>query len=413
MRTGRLVFLLLAVFVSNVAASPRRGIVLDESGHVIANARIVVCTTQGTEILQRATATDGTFQVDGLPAGTYWLEVAAPQFDVDRRRMDVADADQPPLRIVLSLAPLQTEVTVTAQRGTIAEVDKTAPMITVREGDDFRQKPLATIANALEGAPGVMVQQSTNGQASPFLRGLTGYHVLNLIDGVRFNNSTFRSGPNQYLAFADPSQAQRIEVMLGPASAQFGSDALGGAIQVLTPAPRFGEASSRRSSADARLFASSADRSGGAEATFFLRGEGVSWSAGGNRRQLNDLRGGGGRDSHHVLGRLFGLNADQIQDITGERQRDTGFTQTGFHTKIALRPDPRQSVTGWYQRSEQDDVRGSKDLWGGLGRIRSDFEPQRLQFLYGRYERLALDPWTGSAGRSRSIHRTMGRSART
>src|SRR5262245_32917590 len=116
MRTGLLVFLLLAVFVANVAASSRQGIVLDESGHSIANARIVVRTTQGAEILQRATASDGTFEVDGLPAGTYWLEVAAPEFDVQRRRMDLGDSDQLPLRIVLSLAPLQTEVTVTAQR---------------------------------------------------------------------------------------------------------------------------------------------------------------------------------------------------------------------------------------------------------------------------------------------------------
>ena len=44
----------------------------------------------------------------------------------------------------------------------------------------------------------------------------------------------------------------------------------------------------------------------------------------------------------------------------------------------------------WYQRSEMDDVRGYKDLWGGLGRLRSDFEPQRLQFFYTRYEKLGV-----------------------
>jgi hypothetical protein len=136
MRTGRLVFLLLAVFISSLAASPRQGIVLDESGQGIGNARIVVRTTLGAELLQRATAPDGTFEVDSLPAGTYWLEVTASPFDVQRRRIDLGDADQPPLRIVLRLAPLQIEVTVTAQRGTIAELDKTAPLVPDRHDLD-------------------------------------------------------------------------------------------------------------------------------------------------------------------------------------------------------------------------------------------------------------------------------------
>ena len=50
----------------------------------------------------------------------------------------------------------------------------------------------------------------------------------------------------------------------------------------------------------------------------------------------------------------------------------------------------QQNVTSRYQRSEQDDVRGYKDLWGGLGRLRSDFQPQRLQFFYTRYEKLRV-----------------------
>ena len=51
---------------------------------------------------------------------------------------------------------------------------------------------------------------------------------------------------------------------------------------------------------------------------------------------------------------------------------------------------PRRTSSAWYQRSEQQDVRGYKDLWGGLGRLRSDFDPQELQLFYARYERLGL-----------------------
>ena len=150
--------------------------------------------------------------------------------------VDIGAVDAAPMRIVLGVAALGSEITVTAQRGMIADVEETPPFVTRGESSEIQARPMPTLGNALEGAAGVMVQQSTYGQASPFLRGLTGYQVLNLIDGVRLNNTTFRSGPNQYLAFVDPKQVERIEAMLGPASSQFGSDALGGAIHVLTPA---------------------------------------------------------------------------------------------------------------------------------------------------------------------------------
>ena len=215
------------------------GVVVDLSGTAVAGAQVIVRTAGGAPLADVLTEADGTFRVTALPSGSYWLDVTARSFQGRRLRFDSDAATADPMRVVLGLAPFQSETTVTAERGTIADVERTAPIVTVRTGDDFRRRPLATIGNALEGATGVMVQQSTNGQVSPFLRGLTGYQVLNLIDGVRLNNTTFRSGPNQYLAFVDPSQAERIEAMLGPASAQFGSDAMGGAIQVLTPPAQF------------------------------------------------------------------------------------------------------------------------------------------------------------------------------
>ncbi|MDX1962518.1 MAG: TonB-dependent receptor [Pirellulales bacterium] len=93
------------------------------------------------------------------------------------------------------------------------------------------------MSRALQNEVGVLVQQSARGQASPFIRGLTGQNVVILIDGVRVNNSTFRAGPNQYFNTIDPGMVERIEIIRGAQSVLWGSDAIGGVINVISKSP--------------------------------------------------------------------------------------------------------------------------------------------------------------------------------
>lgn len=83
---------------------------------------------------------------------------------------------------------------------------------------------------ALRYEPGVSVQQSAHGQASPYLRGMTGQQVVHLFDGVRLNNGIYRQGPNQYFFTVDSRTVDHLDVIRGSASTRYGSDALGGAI---------------------------------------------------------------------------------------------------------------------------------------------------------------------------------------
>ena len=94
-----------------------------------------------------------------------------------------------------------------------------------------------TLPEALGEVPGVLVQKTSNGQGSPFIRGFTGFRNVLLVDGIRLNNSVFRDGPNQYWNTVDTFAASRIEVLKGPASVLYGSDAIGGAVNVLSDVP--------------------------------------------------------------------------------------------------------------------------------------------------------------------------------
>jgi hemoglobin/transferrin/lactoferrin receptor protein len=91
-----------------------------------------------------------------------------------------------------------------------------------------------TFPEALREVPGILVQKTSGQQASPFLRGMTGFRNVLLIDGIRLNNATFREGPNQYWGTVDPCSVRSLEIEKGPGSVLWGSDAVGGTVQALT-----------------------------------------------------------------------------------------------------------------------------------------------------------------------------------
>ncbi|MBM3785357.1 MAG: TonB-dependent receptor [Acidobacteria bacterium] len=320
------------------------------------------------------------------PAGQGALRVSAPGFE----SVLVASNQNGP--VVLYPVRATSNITVTATPG-LAEHVHTLPQL-VLLGDAPKDR---TAADALAAAPNTMLQQTGAGQVSPFLRGLTGYHVLNLIDGVRFNNATFRSGPNQYLAYVEPSQASRVEAMLGPSGTQYGSDGLGGTIHILTESPRF--AGDPAWHGGLRLNAESADLSGGASADVAHSTARLWWQLGAAGTRHNDLRAGRGFDSHNVLTRLYGYSPEQVKGALGGRLVDTAYSQAGAHAKFALRPSELQTWTSLYQRGYVGGVRNTKDLWGGLGRLRSDLTPQILDLFYTRYERLRVAGFDSLSGR--------------
>jgi hemoglobin/transferrin/lactoferrin receptor protein len=137
-----------------------------------------------------------------------------------------------------STAKSLTEVVVTANRSAQQEIKIPYVTNTINQKELNRFQPRTT-PEALMGTTGVFVQKTNHGGGSAFIRGLTGNQTLLLIDGIRLNNSTFRFGPNQYLNTIDLFTIQKIEVVKGTGSVQYGTDALGGTIHVITKEPAF------------------------------------------------------------------------------------------------------------------------------------------------------------------------------
>ncbi len=113
----------------------------------------------------------------------------------------------------------------------------TPQLATVINREDLDEKLASNMQRAFQNEVGLLLQQTGNGQLSPFIRGLTGQQILILVDGIRVNNSVLRAGPNQYAATFDPGSIERIEVIRGAESALWGSDAIGGVINVVTRSP--------------------------------------------------------------------------------------------------------------------------------------------------------------------------------
>jgi hemoglobin/transferrin/lactoferrin receptor protein len=137
------------------------------------------------------------------------------------------------VRVRLLPLPANTlsNVIIRASRQELAErqLPRTAALLTSRE---LRLRGERSLPDQLMGLGGVWVQKTNHGGGSVFLRGLTGQQTLLLLDGIRLNNAVYRSGPNQYLNTIDPVLVGQVEVLQGGTSVEYGSDAIGGAIQV-------------------------------------------------------------------------------------------------------------------------------------------------------------------------------------
>lgn len=150
-----------------------------------------------------------------------------------------------------------------------------------------------TAAEALRYQPGIWVQKTGHVGGAPIIRGFMGNQVIYLFDGVRRNTASLFAGPNSYLQTVDELDIDRIEVVRGPGSVLYGSDAIGGAIDVTTnELPLFPVEAETGLRSYSRV--ASADRELSSRLEGYVAGPELFVAVGGTYRSIDDLEGGRG-----------------------------------------------------------------------------------------------------------------------
>lgn len=120
-------------------------------------------------------------------------------------------------------------------------ISRIAEHVEINQQKNIQKTAPQTSADLLARSPGIKVQKSQSGGGSPVLRGMEANRILLVVDGVRMNNAIYRSGHLQNSITVSPSILERTEIIFGPSSVMYGSDALGGVIHYYTKTPNFSE----------------------------------------------------------------------------------------------------------------------------------------------------------------------------
>jgi len=122
-----------------------------------------------------------------------------------------------------------------------AKTNRVAERVAVINAKEIIKLSPQTSADLLAVIPGIKVQKSQMGGGSPVIRGMESNRVMLVIDGVRMNNAIYRKGHLQNAITVSPNQLDKTEVVFGPSSVIYGSDALGGVIHYYTKTPKISQ----------------------------------------------------------------------------------------------------------------------------------------------------------------------------
>ncbi len=239
------------------------------------------------------------------------------------------------------------QVVISATRWKQKRGDVPSRISIITSGEVTLQNP-QTAADMLEGSGEVFIQKSQLGGGSPMIRGFSANRLLYAVDGIRMNSAIFRSGNLQNVISLDPFAIENTEVLFGPGSVIYGSDAIGGVMgfHTLTPVLALDDASEVSGSAALRYASANAEQT----AHFDLN---LGWKRWAAVTSLTHFRFGDlrmGRHGPDEYLRPFYVDRHNDADIVVANsdphvQRPTGYGQTNLMQKIRFKPDAHWDLT--------------------------------------------------------------------
>jgi hemoglobin/transferrin/lactoferrin receptor protein len=207
---------------------------------------------------------------------------------------------------------------------------------------DSRLRNPQTTADLLGQIGSVFIQKSQMGGGSPMIRGFATNRLLLVADGIRMNNAIYRSGNNQNILSIDPFSLENAEVIFGPGSIIYGSDAIGGVMDFHTLTPRLSadEKMLIKGSATARYATANKENTVHAD----INAGWKKWSllSSFTYSSFDDLKMGKNNGQENYLRPEYVERINGVDSIVKNSdprvQRFSGYNQTNFLQKIRFKP---------------------------------------------------------------------------
>jgi len=230
-----LAFVFVSLFslhaLGQTAATPGTGtlrgtVTLGGSGKPIHNALITILQ------LKRTVGTDsaGNYEIQGVPPGRYDIVAHLDRVPDIVRSTDVKGGENT-VDFQFELTGVREEVTVTAT-GSEQAVSSSIQSVEVLGSIELAKKSPVSLGEALDGELGIAKRSFGPGTARPVIRGFDGDRVLVLQDGNRIGGLGFESG--DHAEPVDVLTVERVEIVKGPASLLYGSNAIGGVVNTIS-----------------------------------------------------------------------------------------------------------------------------------------------------------------------------------